>query len=157
MYKITKCILIYSFLIAFNVYSQYLTENQVQKINQKCLKNNQSQFEFARSHGFIDVTKELLLEKCIKNYKEVSFFKSYNQINNINELYYNTILKLENRISYLESINCFGDSELTRQYYCFQLQLGSVQLARNGGKRFLKRALITVNNLLVNDCINPVQ
>ena len=134
-----------------------MTEDELQKINQKCLKNNQSQFEFARKHGFIEVTKELLLEKCTKNYVDISTFNSYNQISDINELHYNTILQLENRISYLESINCFDDSELTRQYYCFQLQLGSVLLARNGGKRFLKRSLIFANNLLVNNCIHPIQ
>lgn len=144
-----------SFLMAVIFYtttgfSQQINIEEMAIIENRCRANNQKNLQIVRAFGDIITDSEMLLQKCINNALEVAVFNTYNKSENIQELYSVTISKLESKLVELSNINSF---ESNRQYSCFEKQIISINFASHFNEYFLKRSLITANNLLRTNCV----
>jgi hypothetical protein len=143
-------ILPFSLLFAVNVSSQELSFNERERIELECHEKNERNIERVRAFGDNSITSEQLLEQCIRNATEISLFNSTNTIENTEELYEQTIIRLDAKLNELRNSK---NSELNGQYACFSRQRYALNFAKNVGDNFLRRALITTNSLLNNNCV----
>ncbi|KAB8031939.1 hypothetical protein [Fluviispira multicolorata] len=150
MIKLIKItILIAPILFVANSFSQEISINERNRIEQECHASNQRNMEILRTYEVRTVTSEVLLQKCINNRIEISIFNSYNTIENTQDLYNYTVSALENKLDELKSINT---PESIREYNCFYKQKFGINFATIANESFLRRALITANNFLRNNC-----
>lgn len=119
-----------------------------------CFENNESNFKILKSYvPLIKTTREQLLAQCLKNSEEIAMFNSYNMIEKTEDLYEDTVTKLNARLDkILETAN--DDIDMIRQYYCFEkiLNVDLPFAKRIGEKDFLRRSLMNINNMLRNYC-----
>ena len=139
-----------SIIFTFNVYSQELSAHDRERIVNRCNENNASGMERVRAFGDYSITSEQLLAQCIRSATEVALFNSMNTIENTDDLYANTVIRLNAKLNELRNVN---NDESIRQYKCFNRQRLALSFAKNVGDSFLRRALITTNNLLHNNCV----
>jgi hypothetical protein len=138
-----------SILFVTNSFSQEINDHEKSRIEEECFANNQENLMIVREFGNTEITQETLLEKCIKNGIQIEFFKSYNTINDTEELYRYTGSALVDKLNELEKINT---PESKAQYDCFKKQIFGIEIINAIDKSRLYRALITANNLLRNNC-----
>ncbi len=156
MNKLVKyLILSVPFIYVGNSYSQNTDTSELERIENMCHDKNEADLEKIQSFGFQSITSEKLLAQCIKNATEISEFNSSNTPVNTEELYNQTITILNGKIN---ELSYSQDYKLKRQHACFKRQHLALLLARNSvlvkntDEGFLRRALITTNNLLNNNC-----
>ena len=153
MIKSIKYLLTISIILQFgNSYSQNISLNEQEQIEAKCresienmLANNQIMNAFENKN----LNTETIMNQCKQNALEVAFFNSYNTINDTQDLYKNTVRAIYVKLNEYRNSS---DNETSKKYLCFNWQLFALSLAARKDEKFLKRALITANNLLVRDC-----
>ncbi|BBH52516.1 hypothetical protein [Fluviispira sanaruensis] len=150
MIKLIKmAIVITPILFVTNSFSQEMSMTERNQIEQDCNASNQRNMEILRAYGNRTVSAETLLQKCINSRIEISIFNSYNTIENTQELYSYTVSALENKLAELQNINT---PESILEYKCLEKQKFAIEFATLANESFLKRALITANNLLRFNC-----
>lgn len=153
MIKSIKYLLTISIILQFgNSYSQNLSLNNQEQIEDKCRQNIENMLANTQIMNAFEnqiLNTEAIMNQCIQNALEIAFFNSYNTINDTQDLYKNTIRAIQAKLNEYRNSS---DNETSKKYLCFNWQLFGLSLASRRDEKFLKRALITANNLLVRDC-----
>lgn len=151
MNKLVKSILIStSFLFSVDVFSQELTLEEKKNIEARCKENNKRDLAALKSYGVKTVSAKKLLSQCIKNSTEITLFDKTNTTNSTEELYDETILKINNKLGEL----VHDDSEQAiNEYNCYLNQLNTIEFAKMVDSAFLRRTLIAVNMIIKNKCV----
>ncbi len=153
MIKSIKYLLTISIILQFgNSYSQNLSLNNQEQIEATCRQNIENMLANTQIMNAFEnqiLNTEAIMNQCIQNALEIAFFNSYNTINDTQDLYKNTIRAIQAKLNEYRNSS---DNETSKKYLCFNWQLFALSLASRRDEKFLKRALITANNLLVRDC-----
>jgi hypothetical protein len=153
MIKPIKYLLTLSIIMQFgNSYSQNINLNEREQIEATCrekIERMQTNTQIMNAFENTILNTEAIMNQCMQNALEIAFFNSYNTIEDTQDLYKNTVRAIQAKLNEYRNSS---DNETSKKFLCFIWQIFALTIAARAEEKFLKRALITANNLLVRDC-----